>query len=388
MMFFYVDESGHTGTNLFDKNQPFLAYGVLSAKTNLDLLAESKVKQARSIVGADRLHGSVLGLGGLVKISNHLISIQERYHARFDLYLVAKADYAVICFFDQVFDQGVNPAMTWSGYWTPLRYLLLLKVSVLFDDDLAQRAWRARIDINNASAESEMVSVCRALIARLSRLPDARSRELIGDSLSWAISHPHDIHYNCESPKEVLQVAPNIIGFQIVMHGIAARLTRAKPNAKIVVDQQSQFNKEQKNLAQFYATTPLQKWVIGPGLPQMDLSNMPKAPILVRSSKDSVGLELVDCYLWLFNKMINDGRVPGELAPIIKSQFNRGRMDEISISKIAARWVPWFNGLPNQTEDEVRLAKEMLAEDEERRLLSVKGISETIDSTYRDIRET
>jgi len=30
-MFFYVDESGHTGTNLFDPNQPVLYYGVLSS---------------------------------------------------------------------------------------------------------------------------------------------------------------------------------------------------------------------------------------------------------------------------------------------------------------------------------------------------------------------
>jgi len=30
-MYFYIDESGHTGTNLFDPNQPALCYGVVSA---------------------------------------------------------------------------------------------------------------------------------------------------------------------------------------------------------------------------------------------------------------------------------------------------------------------------------------------------------------------
>jgi hypothetical protein len=30
-MFFYVDESGHTGSNLFDPAQPQLYYGVLQA---------------------------------------------------------------------------------------------------------------------------------------------------------------------------------------------------------------------------------------------------------------------------------------------------------------------------------------------------------------------
>lgn len=43
-MFFYVDESGHTGPNLFDENQPILYYGVLSSKINLDAAAESLIK--------------------------------------------------------------------------------------------------------------------------------------------------------------------------------------------------------------------------------------------------------------------------------------------------------------------------------------------------------
>ncbi len=35
-MHFYVDETGQTGRNLFDKIQPVLSYGVLSSDVNLD----------------------------------------------------------------------------------------------------------------------------------------------------------------------------------------------------------------------------------------------------------------------------------------------------------------------------------------------------------------
>jgi hypothetical protein len=42
-MFFYVDESGHTGANLFDENQPFLYYGVLSSNLNIDVLAKKHI---------------------------------------------------------------------------------------------------------------------------------------------------------------------------------------------------------------------------------------------------------------------------------------------------------------------------------------------------------
>ena len=41
-MYFYVDESGHTGPNLFDAAQPMLYYGVLSSRVNLDVVARRK----------------------------------------------------------------------------------------------------------------------------------------------------------------------------------------------------------------------------------------------------------------------------------------------------------------------------------------------------------
>ena len=371
-MFFYVDESGHTGTNLFDENQPVLYYGVLSAKTNLDVLAEPEIKRPRKLRGVERLHASELGLGGLVEISEHLISIQKKYQPRFDVYRVAKADHAVICFFDQVFDQGMNPAMTWTGYWTPLRYMLLVKVASLFDDDLAQRAWKARIDTNDQSAEAELVYVCRALLPRLSELPDARSRQLLGDSLNWAIKNPGELHYNCKSKKDVLTVTPNLIGFQTVMHGIASRLRSPKATASIVVDQQSQFNKAQRSLAEFYASARHVPWVTGPGLPKMDLSQIPVAPITFRSSKESVGLELVDSYLWIFKRVLEGKELAAELSPIVKSQLRRGRTDDISINAISTRWSQWFNELPDPTEEQIKAGKEMLAKDEARRLRAVK----------------
>ncbi len=40
-MHFYVDETGQTGRNLFDKTQPILSYGVLSSEADLDKVAEA-----------------------------------------------------------------------------------------------------------------------------------------------------------------------------------------------------------------------------------------------------------------------------------------------------------------------------------------------------------
>jgi hypothetical protein len=372
-VFFYVDESGHTGANLFDENQPILYYGVLSAKTSLDILAEPYIKSARKQKSVEKLHASELGVRGLVDISDHLIFIQKKYQPRFDVYQIAKADHAVICFFDQVFDQAMNPAMTWTGYWTPLRYVLLTKLASLFDDKLAKSAWMARIDINDKSAEERLVSVCRDLLPRLTLLPDARSRQLLSDSLQWTIQNPHEIRYNCKTKKEILTITPNIIGFQAVMHGIASRLKKPEDAKSIIIDQQSQFNKAQRNLAEFYSSARQVPWLNGPGLPKMDLSKIPFTPITFLSGKESVGLELVDCYLWIFKRILEGKKLAPELVPLVKSQLFRGRTDEISISSIASRWSRWLDELPDPTEEQITTAKDLLAKEEKRRLKAINS---------------
>jgi hypothetical protein len=374
-MHFYVDESGHTGPNLFDPDQPMLYYGVLSSKLNVDAIAEPPLQTMRKALGVDRLHANVLGNGGLVKILPNLIKLQRQLDFKFDLYRVAKPDHAVICFFDQVFDSGVNPAMTWTGYWTPLRYMALIKVAHLFDENLAIAAWEARISLDTKAATAQLQAVCRTLMDRLVRLPDARSRELFGDVLTWAINHPGDIGYNVHDKHSRLQILPNIVGFQSVMHGIAARIKATGRDAvKIVVDQQSQFNKAQKTLADFYASAREIEWAAGPGMPVMDLKNMPQVPIVFSSGKASAGLELVDIQLWVFKRFMEDKELAPELFALIKPHLYRGRTDEISLAALEKRWTAHFAQVPELHEmspDQIACGAEILRIDEARRMVAV-----------------
>lgn len=375
-MFFYVDESGHTGKNLFDETQPCLYYGVLSSTHDLDEVAGKEIEEARQRKDVERLHASDLGMGGLVDIHDCLVSVQEKYALEFDIWRVVKPDHAVISFFDQVFDQGVNLGMTWTGYWTPLRYTLLVIVAQLFDIELAERAWKARINTNTSAAESELVDICQELLTRLAYLPDARAREIIGNSLQWVIEYPSTVSYNCKSKKDVLDITPNVIGFQSVMHGIASRLESPDAFARITVDQQTQFNKAQKSLALFYAKTRDVDWTVGPGLPKMDLSKMPTSPISFKSSKNSVGLELVDSYLWIFKRIFEGKEVAEELLPLVKPQLNRGNTSEVSISASYERSQEFLSQLPQVTEDQLKAAQELRKMQEKNRW---RGVNLTAD---------
>ena len=367
-MYFYVDESGQTGLNLFDKNQPCLYYGVLSSNEDLDSLAKIKVKKLRENFEIERLHAAELGVRKLSTIASDIIQLRKDHNLYFDIHTVLKADHAVISFFDQVFDQGLNPAVPWTAYWTPLRYVLLLKLSILFDEETLQSAWDARICINDTKAEESLVSICNTLKDRVCFLPDQRSRGIINDALTWASQNPSQISYNSNSKKDTLHISPNLIGFQSVIHGIRKRLKESKNKAKkIIVDRQSQFNKTQEHLMNFYQNTRDVEFVDGPDLPITEWKNIPDIPISCTPGTESVGLEIVDIYLWLYKRVLENKSVSPELMEVFRDQYERSFCSDFSLKAIEDRWSNYFQTLPDPTPEQQKKAQELTELDEARR---------------------
>lgn len=375
VVYFYIDESGQTGLELFDENQPFLYYGVLSSEYDLDKHLVPYVEKLRKTLGVERLHAAELGNGRLVTIVDDLVELKNKYNLSFDFYRLTKKDHAALCFFDQVFDQGNNPAVPWNAYWTPLRYVLVAKVSYLFDEDLLKKAWKARIAIKKSFAEKELVDVCKELLNRVHRLPDTRSIEIITDALNWAVKNPSQIYYHASSKEDKLQISPNLIGFQSVMHGIATRLENTKLEAtRVVVDRQSEFNKAQEWISDLYRNAKKldEPMGFGPGMPTMDLKHMPAVPIECTPGTDSSGLEIVDIYIWLFKRHMEGKQLADELYPLILGQAN-GMFNEVSLQALMERWEKWFQDLPEPTPEQIEKGRELLKIDEERRAKHVKS---------------
>ena len=203
---------------------------------------------------------------------------------------------------------------------------------------------------------------------RTPSLPDARSIELISDALSWAAANPAEISYNANTKKDRLSIMPNIIGFQSVMLGIASRLHKTERKAsRIIVDQQSQFNKAQRTLADFYAAARSVQFASGPGLPEINFRGMPTIPIEFSSSGKSAGLELTDIFLWVFRRAMEESELAPELYSLVKPQLHRGRTDEISLNAMMKRWSAYFENIPEPTAEKIEEGKALIALDEARR---------------------
>lgn len=367
-MHFYVDETGHTGPNLFDRTQPVLSYGVLSSPDDLDKVAETELASLRKKLGVQRLHAAELGMYRLDDVVDTLLVLQKKHRIRFDIWQVVKRDHAIISFFDQVFDQGLNPVVPWTAYWTPLRYPLLLNLAILFDEELAEKAWRARLEAHDERSSCLFNEVCGELLQRVHILSDARSVELITDALSWAMANFDELGYNCKTNKEKLQIMPNMIGFQSVLHGICARLGAPNRKANIIVDQQSQFNTTQRELNEFYYQIREQPWELGPGLPVMDMKNMPAKPLVFQSGTKSAGLELVDIYLWIFKRYMEQKELTRPLTRLLYTNLNTARTDSVSLQSVAKRFKEFFETLPEPTAEMMQKGREYKEREEARRL--------------------
>lgn len=374
-MFFYVDESGHTGPNLFDPAQPVLYYGMISSAVELDSVALDLVLELRARLGVARIHSNELGVAKLSLVARDIAKASSDLGFTFDILKVNKPDHAVISFFDQTFDQGLNPAVPWMWYWSPLKYVLLFSVASLFDEALAKEAWSIRVNPKSTEANLAYAALCHKLIKIVQRtVSDRRAREILLDSLLWAATHPDEIHYNVYGKKDALQVSPNLVGFQSVMHAIARRLGEAKVDAsKITVDRQSQFNKAQKWIAEYYAKGRGQVFPCGVGTPELDLTHMPGIPITPTAGDKSVGLDIVDVYLWTFKRFLEGKSLSPELFELIRSQIEIGTMDEVSLKALQQRWVPYFKSLPDPTPEQMEKIREIMDIQEGRRGKHVDG---------------
>lgn len=253
----------------------------------------------------------------------------------------------------------------------------MITVAALFDDELSKLAWQARITLNDDLALPIIQQVCRALRERVDALPDALSRQIIGDALAWAEANPGELAYNVQSKRDMLQVTPNLVGFQSVMYGIADRLgTSGARASRTVVDQQSQFNKAQHLLAELYRNARGFKSSLRPGMSLVDHTHVPDVPIEFSSSANSCGLELVDVHLWVLKRAMEGAELPPDLKALVYDHMHRGKTAEISIKAIEHRWAKWFNENPELHEmssEQVERGQEIRRIDEARRLKAVAG---------------
>lgn len=348
-MHFYIDESGNSGKNIFDKNQPFLYYGVLASKTDIDTQEQYHIEKMRDILRTKRIHAKEIREKGIEIISNNIMEIIKRCDAKFSCYRVKKSDLAIIQAFDHIFDSGVNEAVKPEYYNNIIkRNIILILLSKLFETSDVTHAHKFMTGRSPSEQSKNLVDLCQSL---LNKTKDSnygtKIKRIIKSALRWAAKNPLKIildnnrikneHPSIFTTPLSMQSSPNIIGFQFVLFGIGDTIqnTGNEPPS-IIIDRQLEFNRGQLDIARFYQEF---KKIESPWIPyeqNIAFNNTP-APdsIEFKSSDQSPGLELTDVMLWIYKK-IWEGNYKGdtkiELYQWLKSE-TRGLL-EVSLDAL------------------------------------------------------
>jgi hypothetical protein len=334
---------------------------MLSSPRNVDALGKSLHRKMLRIVDTDQLHANQLKMDGIARIAGPLMDLQRKLRFHFDYYYIHKPAFVVTLLFEAVFDSGINPGAHWMWYWTPLRFAAVYHLGLLLDEDLAKEAHRLCLISKSRLTTESVIALLQELRDR-TRTSGFQPRvcEVFDDAFAYGVDHPDEMDFGFSDAK---LMSPNAVGFQFICHALArrARKRRRNPVGFIKVDRQQQFNRAQETthdmkarLAAGLRAAPENErsmmldhpLFVGFDKADLQLEGFPDDKLQVAASSDSIGLQIVDVYLWLINRVISGDHIPSELVPLVKRLMNRGMVDCISMEGMANRYEEWAARLP------------------------------------------
>ena len=199
-LYAFVDESGNTGHNLFDVNQPDFFTTAMVTKGDFDCRFGSSVQALAQGLGVSSLHASELGVGRLEAVADGLLALLRTSKASFFVSRVEKRYLLATKFFDTLCDSGENAAISWHHYnIRPLRLMLTFKLASTVDRETAKLFWECILEPNESKLYATLPAVCKGLQRNLEQIPDERSRQILGEALEWARINRVRVSYGIDS---------------------------------------------------------------------------------------------------------------------------------------------------------------------------------------------
>ena len=307
----YTDESGNSGSHLFDKDQPEFWTGTLVTAPDFEKIAGPVVAECLSIVEQKELHGNALGLSGIDKIGDKLGYLFGQTGAQFLFTKIDKRHFAGAKFADTVLDSGTNHAMSLVHYGPPAARLplALQLIQLLRTDDLV-RWWNA-FENNDAAEFSKMMEgpLKRLEAFHNNKVYSPRTVQLLRDALTWGIAHPKRLLEGGFSPLDT----PNVVAVTLVVNMLHD--FHEETGARVVTfihDEQNQFIKHIKFMHSHSKQFQLDTSNICAPLPAVRGALTFGCDLESGRSDKRVGLQLIDTVLWLIRRFLKlKGEVDG-----------------------------------------------------------------------------
>ena len=377
-MFAYVDESGNTGKNIFDAEQPDFFTGALITKTNFDVLHSKRIQRIALRAGVPALHAAEVGIGPIEYAANDIFRLLKKIDARFCISRVEKRYLLATKLYDVFFDSGENPAASWPAYnFQPLRMLMCFKVATLITEKTAHDFWDMLLARNEKCAREKIPCICEDLLTQVPTLPDRRSREIVSETLAWSRDHPEALDIFSAGRQAKNGHMPNMVAFVNLLTGLENYSKHWKrPLRKIVHDRQSQF---ENSLAEWHAMfsnasdVPIER----PG-ETIVVQKVAGSTFEVSASDDSAGIQIADLILWLFRQQFSGKYLSEKSGRLLSYFFKKCYYIDYSFDAVGQRVEEqWPQIMATKPSPEMeKKAQEMMAKKEQHRQLMIAAYEE------------
>ena len=335
-MFAFVDETGNTGANLLDPDQPEFFTGALITKTDFDKVRGSTIRRLCRKYSIPSIHASVIGLGPIESMAPELLRLFKSIDARFFFSRVEKRYLLATKVFDTFFDSGENPAVPWTAYnIRELRLMLCFRVAGLLDDHLAKEFWEMLMAKKESVAREMIPQICETFLERVHLLPDARTQSIVSEVFLWSRSHPEALDIFIPGRQAKQGHMPNLVAFTNLLAGLEHLSQKwGRRLRRLVHDRQGQFESTMEEWHRLFSNAedvPI-TWLGD----TYSLRRVHGSTFEVASSDTSPGIQVADLVLWVLRKAMKGETLPPNTERLVHYVFMKAHIDDFSFQGVGS----------------------------------------------------
>lgn len=292
-LYCYTDESGNSGLNFFDSNQPIFYTGTLISLKNLDSINQNMC-QMYNLLEVNELHANELGLHKIDRIALNLVELIKEYDFHFLFMCINKELYAKYLFsqvlFDGIVNEKISPVIN-----NKCTRLILSKYLFTY---LSSEATTIFLNAFKNNDMGQLDEVFDRLICNI------RKKMLEGGVREILLKILKDIkknNVNIFKRKLSNLDAPNVSVIDIITSALDDKYGDTIKSITFIHDEQNQFGKTTADIFESVASRNLSN---NPYtyIDESKYCSLFTHGIEYRNSKDCYGLQIIDIVLWLYKR--------------------------------------------------------------------------------------
>lgn len=303
-VFIYADESGHSGTKIFDNNQQFYIQGALISIHDIQEEIEPIISKYLKLYNISRLHGYELGEEKVSKVTNEIIKVLENFNWEVHFTYIEKKLLLAIQFITLILHPLENKAIPYifieNEYF---RHSLLIEIhKILIVHHKKDEIWSyiLKNDIDS------LIEFSKELLEN-NLINDSDISKFIIKGLKFVINNPKVFFEDLTKGKNAKkESSPNMLAFQSLQNHITLFCEKNNESVNSFIhDKSDEFKgimrKYHKELSGLYFKEDELNSVKG-----IKKSKYTQGEFKLESSQNCHGLQLIDLIMWIFQrKFIN-----------------------------------------------------------------------------------